>query len=363
MRPIKRRRISPAEMITTQTQTTQAGKEKITPRSSPKISPHRSPQCKPETHSAHIKGSKGWCGTYELGKWFCKCCKPRRQANCITVKKPGPYQGQKFWRCPADWGEQCDFFVWVHEDAIARAWLRKVKREISPTTPTKQGLNPDELESSGTDSNHKPTIMDKWTSGSKRPFEAEEDKHGGEREEEAEEGQSGFDTWATSSQNNARASVPPARKSKKGSRFDTPRQLFTEKLAACKTSLPTPDTSRRGGGETSEARRLQAMRASPTPVQLDAAINLGSRAEPQPEPEPAHYDLCTLVLELIAEDSKLKRSTKLLIRHEIEQESRRHQAEVRGYQKTIERLKEAVDNLEAALGNQFSDDDAVVLSD
>ncbi|KAK6585628.1 hypothetical protein PZA11_002355 [Diplocarpon coronariae] len=344
-------------MVPIQMQTMRAEKEKITPQNSPQSSPRISPRNKQGTQSAQeIIRRQGWTGTFAQGKWFCNCSKPRRQANCVTVKRPGLHQGQKFWRCPADRDEQCDFFVWAHEDLMARAWLRKANPEISSTTPMKQGQNPADAESPGTGSSRKPTIMDKWTSGSKRPFETEEEEQGGEREEVEE--QCGIDDWATCSQGNVRDASSP-RKSKKRARFDTPRQAFTEKLAACKTSLPTPNTGCRGEEETPEARRLQAMRASPTPVQLGAAINLGGRDEP----EPAHQDLCTLVMGLIAEDTKLKRSTKLQIRHEIEQESQRHQAEVRGYKKTIKRLIEAMDNLEAALGNQFSDDDAVVLSD
>lgn len=115
--------------------------------------------------------------------------------------------------------------------------------------------------------------------------------------------------------------------------------------------------------EVLEARRLQSMDArgaSPTPVQFDAMIDLVGEDEPVSEKS----DLFATVIGLIqADHPDLKASTKIMIRHEIEQEARRNHAEAKGYRKTITRLRNKVDDLETALSGLLPDDNSIELSD
>lgn len=213
-------------------------------------------------------------------------------------------------------------------------------------------------------SSRKPTILESWLgiSEKKRSFlEISDDD-----EEDAEDGLYDAEDGETLVQDNSR-NASPLRKSAKSTRFGTPGQPFLKRLEACKaSSLPTPNTSGRDVEAVLEARRLQSQQAraiSPTPVQLGSAIELGGASQSRSKKS----DLSRTVIALIRADYRdLKESTEIMIRHEIEQEVGRHQAEAKQFERTISRFRNRMEVLQRE--NNFlvtgaAVDDVVDLSD
>ncbi|KAI9767992.1 MAG: hypothetical protein M1840_005304 [Geoglossum simile] len=75
---------------------------------------------------------RSWTGRYTGGTWYCACS---MKAVCFPVKSDTPNKGRSFWRCPRAIGEQCAFFVWVEDEADAKAYLGI---PLEPETPTKK---------------------------------------------------------------------------------------------------------------------------------------------------------------------------------------------------------------------------------
>lgn len=119
--------------------------------------------------------------------------------------------------------------------------------------------------------------------------------------------------------------------------ISTPGQKFIERHTV---SLPTP-TSRdhMHSGNTMASRvTLQPLDASPTPYRFNDRASLDSREE---------SDLSTTVLDLIRADyPKLKASTEMQIRHEINLALDVAEAKLRRHEATISELHKKVDELE-----------------
>ncbi|KAH7360796.1 hypothetical protein BKA65DRAFT_493977, partial [Rhexocercosporidium sp. MPI-PUGE-AT-0058] len=306
----------------------------------------------------------GWCGRFEADEWYCKCS---RKAMPLLTTRNTRNKGRWFYMCPVREPKQegdpepCRFFVWFDEEDAAKKWM-----EFNPTTPTKQSLK--------APNNGSSKKMREWLfpSGKKRAIEDisdedvlenEEDKEGKgkgkyiERDEDfviVDNTDDGDVFYRDNTRNGS-----PSRKSAKVTRFATPGLPSHKQLDDFRGALPTPATSGRDVEGIHEARHLQAREASPTQVQLDAAIVLGGAELEQSQ---GKTDLLKIILELVKADyPKLKGSTEIMIQHEIEQEARRTQAEVKGYRKTISRLRDKVDGLETTI-KLLVGDDVIVLS-
>ena len=254
--------------------------------------------------------------------------------------------------------EPCQFFVWDDEHDAAKKWM-----EMNPTTPTKQPApKPRDVQ---TPNNGSKKFLKGWltgTNGKKRAIQDISDEDPQENEENKDEdfviveNNDDGDVFNPDSRRNG----SPSRKSAKVTRFATPGLPVNKTLEDCRNALPTPTTS---GRDVDEVRQPQARDVSPTPIQLDAAINLGDAREPFE----GKTDLLKSILALIKADYPgLKASTEIMIEHEIEQGTRRHRAETKGYRRTIARLRQTVDDLETTVSHLTDGgaaDDVVVLSD
>ncbi|KAH7418463.1 hypothetical protein BKA64DRAFT_199689 [Cadophora sp. MPI-SDFR-AT-0126] len=309
----------------------------------------------PQAKKQHL----GWCGRYKAEEWYCKC---DRKAKKLPVVRKTRNEGRIFWMCPvrepkqAGDPEPCQFFMWDDEQDIAKEWM-----ELNPTTPTKQpSPKPREVQ---TPYNGSKNVMKGWltgTNGKKRAMKDISDEDPQEDEENKEDDfviveNNDDDVFNPDNRRNG----SPSRKSAKVTRFATPGLPVNKTLEDCRNALPTPATS---GRDVDEARYLQPRDVSPTPIQLDAAINLGVKESTEGKTE-----LLKNILALVkADNPSLKASTEIMIEHEIEQEVRRAKAEAKGYKRTIARLRQRVDDLETTvsyLTDGGTADDVVALSD
>lgn len=359
--------------------------EQLAPQSSPQRQAERDPgsTSKYSDRQQESNRQKTWCGKYELGKWYCSCSRGLHEAAVYTTTKPGPDRGKKckakilffnssvirisscqkltgdvlvVWRCPVrDRREQCPFFIWLHEEDDARKWLRETYPENYLGSPVKQ-VDPQ---------TRKPTFMENWASTSKkRSFDAadEEGTVNGKKERMVDDLYN-VPQGGTPHQVQGREGRPSKRLRKSSRVEHTPGQSFIQRLEACKTSLPTPDTNRREVEQNPRPRvspSRETRSQSPTPFQLRAAIDLVGEGEPRRQED----GLFETVMGLVREDgASLKTSTQIMIQHVVEQELGRSRAEARGYKRTIRKLMERVDDLETALGNLLPDDAAIVFSD
>ncbi|KAG4433245.1 hypothetical protein IFR05_011268 [Cadophora sp. M221] len=305
-----------------------------------------------EGSSNRVRKQVKWCGRFESGNWYCQCDMKAKQP--WITDESNPNLGKKFYCCPRkiDDKDKCQFFLFFHDEVEAKEWVK-----ANPTTPIKQAPKPREIQTPDTPSSR---FMTGWVtstkaSGKKRAIKDisdEEDKEDGMPDKGKGKGKGpdedfviveNDDDGDVFDRDNSR-NGSPSRKSAKVTRFATPGQPCNKPLDNCRDALPTPATSGRDVEDTHEARQLQARDASPTQIQLDAAIVLGGAELDQSQ---GRNDLLTSILGLIKADYPgLKSSTEIMIQHEIEQEARIAQAEVKGFKKTISRLRNKVDELE-----------------
>ncbi|KAK0124551.1 hypothetical protein ONS95_009499 [Cadophora gregata] len=303
----------------------------------------------------------GWCGRFEADEWYCKC---DRKAKRLPVTRKTRNEGRLFWMCPVREPKQpgdpepCQFFMWDDEQDTAIEWM-----ELNPTTPAKQPA-PKSREIR-TPNNGSKKCMNGWLSGTNGKKRVIQDISDDDPQEDVENKEDDFvivennDIEDVFNPENTR-NGSPSRKSAKVTRFTTPGQPVNKNMEDGRNELPTPATTGRAVDGT---RQPYVREASPTPIQLDAAINLGDAREPSE----GKTDLLRSILALIKADyPDLKASTEIMIEHEIEQEVRRTRAEAKGYRKTIARLRQTVDDLETTVSHLTyggAADDVVVLSD
>ncbi|KAL5326679.1 hypothetical protein ACEPPN_004368 [Leptodophora sp. 'Broadleaf-Isolate-01'] len=309
-----------------------------------------------------VRKQTKWCGRFESGNWYCQCDRKAKEPRIIDQRNPD--LGKSFYCCPRkpEDKDKCQFFVFFHDEDEAKEWVK-----ANPTTPAKQAPKPREIQTPNTASSR---FMAGWVISTKslskkraiKDISDEEDKaddkpdkgKGKEKDRDEEfvivENDDDGDVFDRDNCRNG----SPSRKSAKVTRFATPRQPSNKPLNDFRDALPTPATSGRDVEGAHEARQLQTRDASPTPVQLDAAIVLGGAELDQSQ---GKTDLLMSILGLIKADYPgLKASTEIMIQHEIEQESRRTQAEAEGYRKTISRLRNKVNRLEETLSLLIGDD-------
>lgn len=218
--------------------------------------------------------------------------------------------------------EQCPFFVWQEEEAEAKAWLEQYGPQEDPETPSKTS-----------NSNVPKPSETPWTKSKKKLVFREvsdENENGGPSDRVGDDGEV-FDEGHEGMES-------PSNRAAKRQRFSTQSsQHFNEELR--ETALPpTPDTLGKGKGKAIETAPILAVNTSPTP----------SPSKDVPNPARGRMeDLTTKVMELLREEKlKLKMSTELLLRHEIDLQLELNATKVRQYEETISKLSQRIDELE-----------------
>ncbi|CZT52555.1 uncharacterized protein RSE6_13902 [Rhynchosporium secalis] len=319
----------------------------------------------------------GWCGRFEVDEWYCRC---GRLAKCVAV---GNWRAQCFLfqclkmnlRCVLSASQKplnvaitdspttldharsslrqkgdprkeedlqpCQFFLWGDEQEIAKKWM-----ELNPTTPRKQPPKPREIRTPKSPKNNGSSKkMNDWLKlGSKRPINDISDGDVSEGKEEGKESDEDFVVVGNEEDKNVfgeenLCDISPSRKPSKVARFVSAGQPLNDRLQDDRNALPpTPVTGGRDGN-----RYFRGRNVSPIPIRLEAAIDLDDQ-EPLPE---GKLDLINKILAVIKADyPDLKASTGIAIKHEIEEEACKLQAEIKVCRRTITRLRKEADDWE-----------------
>ncbi|CZS93542.1 uncharacterized protein RCO7_10597 [Rhynchosporium graminicola] len=285
----------------------------------------------------------GWCGRFEVDEWYCRC---GRLAKCVATTQ-GRHLGRKVYSCPIrdprkeEDLQPCQFFLWGDEQEIAKKWM-----ELNPTTPRKQPPKPREIRTPKSPKNNGSSKkMNDWLKlGSKRPINDISDGDVSEGKEEGKESDEDFVVVGNEEDKNVFGEenlydISPSRKPSKVARFVSAGQPLNDRLHDDRNALPpTPVTGGRDGN-----RYFRGRNVSPIPIRLEAAIDLDDQ-EPLPE---GKLDLINKILAVIKADyPDLKASTGIAIKHEIEEEACKLQAEIKVCRRTITRLRKEADDWE-----------------
>jgi hypothetical protein len=132
----------------------------------------------------------------------------------------------------------------------------------------------------------------------------------------------------------------------KTSNISTPSQQFTERLKGNATSLPTPPSMKQtslGNTTASNLQDFSALDVSPTPIRSSDRSSPTLTRESSKE----ESDLTKTILETLRSDNiKLKASTEMQLRHEIELKLDVDNTTLRRYKETISKWGKRIDELE-----------------
>ncbi|KAF8850336.1 hypothetical protein BDZ45DRAFT_196320 [Acephala macrosclerotiorum] len=314
---------------------------------------------------------KGWQGRVQDGKFYCDC-KGNHKAVFRKSKTKNENYMKGFWRCYKGQfdPDNCGFYVWDHEAAVAKAWLETYGPAPVPVPETPEPKKEKEKEVD---------LGNPWTKSipkSKRNLFALLGENSDENENAGPSGSQRKDSGSSSGAEGECVETgdpdSPSRKAAKRKRSDTPgkalenrlknaasaedtpHQASKEKLQNAAQAFPTPDT---GKGKQSEGQ-AEASGSQTTKELHIASARLGEVIDLIEDEESSA--LTKAVLELLrSEGVRLGDSIAIQLGSLIDEEVGTHEAKVRNYKNTISRMRKKVDELEGmvlALTGDSQDD-------
>jgi hypothetical protein len=247
--------------------------------------------------------------------------------------------------------DECEFFLWVDQEAAAKELLKTSQAPQAPQTPTKIGSTLNESGPSTASGLRRqrslPQILETPFTKAKRKAASRDipKQDDNDNQDVAGEGGAGRPTVAMDDPfTYPRLPVEYERKAARTSTISTPGQKFAERLKTGTESFPTPqsrDPNSSSSVMVSEAQLMQARDTSPTPARFNHTATLNPKGE---------SDLIATVLDLIRADNlKLKGSTEMQIRHEIGLALDLGETKLRRHEGTISELYKRIDELETMI--------------